>query len=89
MMKSKYTQENEKPKSMLRKFGQKCNSELNAILNKNIKQYYFVQNILSKYCQIIKFNILKLFFYFGIHKMRKNHISKHNKKDFPSGSDYT
>ena len=74
---------------MLRNFGIKCYSELYAILNKNIKQYYLVQNILSKYCQIIKFDILKLIFDFGIHEMRKNHISKHNKKDFSSGLDYT
>ena len=74
---------------MLRNVGIKCNSEFYAILNKNIKQYYFVLNILSKYCQIIKFDILKLIFDFGIHEMRKNYTSKHNKKDFSSGIDYT
>ena len=78
-----------KTKSVLRIFGINCSSELYAILNKTIKQYYYDKNILSTYCQIIEFDILKLIFEIEIHEMRKYCILKHNKNDLSNDRFYT
>ena len=48
---------------------------------------YCDENVLSKYCQNIKFYILKLLFEFGTHEMRKISHSKHNKTCVPSDHD--
>ena len=61
----------------------RCNSELFAILNQNIKQDYFIQNILLKYCQLLLFNILKLIFDFGIHDNKNNPLQKVTKMTCP------